>query len=330
MTTTTMKRLSLLKSYLTKDEKVKFGPPELGIEITNYCNLKCTMCTRTTEMTRPLRNMSLHEFKKIVDDVKEDTEFIWLQDLGEPLLHTDVYHMIEYCKQNGVKVGISTNATMLTKTASERLLHSGIDYIIFAFDGATKETYEKIRVGANYKTVVANIKQFLEMKQAVQSKIFVVLQCIAMNKTLEEVHIFKKMWNIPCVDAVRIRQLTHSGIGQFKNNARGPCYWLWRDPHIKSNGSFVPCCQDTNADLAVGNAKDHNVKELWNSQKMQELRKMHVEGRADEIPACKNCNMYQPILPFAVASFLTDTMTKNKLIPVVETVVSRVRYRGSS
>ncbi len=37
--------------------------------------------------------------------------------------------------------------------------------MFISIDGATKETYEKIRVGSDFNRVVANIKRFIELKR---------------------------------------------------------------------------------------------------------------------------------------------------------------------
>ena len=49
-------------------------------------------------------------------------------------------------KKGILEVIINTNATSLTKK-SEELIDSGLDYIIYSFDGGSKATYEKMRPG---------------------------------------------------------------------------------------------------------------------------------------------------------------------------------------
>ena len=135
-------------------------PRLIGIETTNRCNLACIMCKRNS-MTRPLGDMSLELFKKIIDEVKNFVEFVWLQDMGEPLLHKDIFNMIEYCAKNGVMCGISTNATVMDEKTIDKIIQSPLNLIMFAFDGAAKETYERIRINAHYDKVVRNIQSFL-------------------------------------------------------------------------------------------------------------------------------------------------------------------------
>lgn len=323
-----LSRLKLAKDYLFK--RVDTGttyPSVVGVEPTNNCNLDCVMCPRQ-EMTRKIGDIDLGMFKHVIDDLKGKSEFVWLQDYGEPFLNKQIFDLIRYAKSQGLKTGISTNGTVLTDKIIEGILDSGLDYLIFAIDGATKETYEKIRVGAKFEKVLENARRFLAAKQKRGAKIFTVVQCIYMEATENEVSAFREMWTLPGVDAVRIRQVTYSGEkgSKFDNTTKNrPCYWLWSNPHVKWDGTVVPCCQDVDAKHALGNVKDAPLDEIWNSEKMQKMRQLHLDGRAGEIPLCRGCNMYQPSPPLVIGSALLDYFTVNKLVPRVETLLSRFR-----
>ncbi len=313
--------------YLFRREKTTVYPAVLGIETTSRCNLDCIMCPRQ-EMTRQTGDMDIGLFERIIDDIKRKVEFVWLQDYGEPFLNKNIFRMIEYANKSGLKTGISTNATILNDDVIKGILDSKLDYIIFAFDGATKETYEKIRKGADFGKVGSNIKKFIIRKFENKTKIFTVIQCIYMENTEKEIIDFKKTWKLKGVDGIRIRQVTYSGnSGKFRNYLKGwPCYWLWSDPHIKWDGTVVPCCQDVNAVYPLGNMMENSFGELWNSSKMIRLRQMHIDGKAGEILLCKNCNMYQPSPILIMASSFFSYFNVNRFVPRIETIISSVRY----
>jgi radical SAM protein with 4Fe4S-binding SPASM domain len=321
-------RLRLAAAYLRRDKAPGGFPAVVGIESTNNCNLDCVMCPRQ-EMTRPVADIERPLYEKAIDQLAGKTEFIWLQDYGEPFLNKEIFTMIRYARERGLKVGISTNGTVLTDKIIEGIFASGLDYLIFAIDGATPETYEKIRVGAKYEKVAANARRFLEKKVAGKHKIFTVVQCIYMEATSNEVRIFRRQWDLPGVDAVRIRQLTYSGKGgKFDNlTTQKPCYWLWSNPHIKNDGTVVPCCQDVNSTLALGNIKDQSLDAIWSGEKMQEIRALHLAGKAGEIPLCRNCNMVQPAAPLILAAAIPSYLTVNRLVPRVESFLSYWRFR---
>jgi radical SAM protein with 4Fe4S-binding SPASM domain len=334
-------KLRLATDYLLgRAPRAGAYPPVVGIEPTNNCNLDCVFCPRQ-EMTRQVGDMNTELFERIVDDLRGRVEFIWLQDYGEPFLNRNIFQMIRAARARGLRTGVSTNATVMTDRVISGILDSGLDYIIFAFDGATRETYEKVRLGANFDQVTRNIRRFLERKNETKAPIYVCVQCICMQQTRAEIRRFIRAWRVRGVNGVRIRQLTYSGNdegggkhgsngdgrGRFRNDpGRRPCYWLWSNPHIKQDGTVVPCCQDVNGVLAIGNVREQSLGEIWNGEKMQRLRRLHLEGRQAEIPLCRGCNMYQPAGPFVFGSAFLPAYTVNRLVPTIETLLSIHRY----
>jgi len=63
------RQFSLFKNYINKNKFIQDFPIFLIIEPTNNCNFDCIMCPRPN-MTRPIGNMSLDLFKKIIDEYK--------------------------------------------------------------------------------------------------------------------------------------------------------------------------------------------------------------------------------------------------------------------
>ena len=126
-------------------------------------------------------SMDLELYKKIIKDCKDSVEFVWPYGIGEPMLHPNIFEMIRMTRDAGIRTGMSTNATMLDEKRIDMLLDCGLDYAIFAFDGASKETYEMYRTGATFEKTRQNILNFLEKKQQRKSPIYVVLQMVLLN-----------------------------------------------------------------------------------------------------------------------------------------------------
>ena len=75
------------------------------------------------------------------------------------MLHSKIVDMINYAKEAGIPaVNLSTAAT--TNNLDE-LLETELDDLILSIDGATKEMYERMRVGGTFeKTTSITIKLF--------------------------------------------------------------------------------------------------------------------------------------------------------------------------
>ena len=81
---------------------------------------------------------------KVIDNVKNHCVYINLWIAGEPLLNPELEKMVEYANKQNIITCISTNAMLLTKERTKNLIAAGVDRVIISFDGATKESYEKI------------------------------------------------------------------------------------------------------------------------------------------------------------------------------------------
>ena len=46
----------------------------------------------------------------------------------------------------------------------KKILEAGLTRLRFSLDAATKETFEKIRIGADYESVMKNIERFVELR----------------------------------------------------------------------------------------------------------------------------------------------------------------------
>lgn len=90
------------------------------IEITSSCNLTCSFCQETK---RDKRFMSIDEFSHVIEQVKPLTEFIYLHVKGEPLLHPQLGDILQICHDEGMRVNITTNGTLLKKQLDTLIVH---------------------------------------------------------------------------------------------------------------------------------------------------------------------------------------------------------------
>ncbi|TFG36359.1 MAG: radical SAM protein [Nitrospirales bacterium] len=139
---------------------------QINIPVTDRCNLKCTMCPR--QNTEELIEVDIpDDALQSLLRTSRDLSGILLQGLGEPLLYKNICDVIKQLKREMRKdseVGLTTNATMLNEETAMKLLDSGLNFLYFSVDAATKPTYEAIRVGADFDAVVKNIIRCVEYR----------------------------------------------------------------------------------------------------------------------------------------------------------------------
>lgn len=202
-------------------KKKKIIPLCVDLEVAAVCDLACPHCFRQYIST-PDKIMRKELVIKLIDQASEigvpSIKFNWR---GEPLLHPQLPEFIAYAKQKGIlETIINTNATKLNETYSKKLIDSGLDLLIFSFDGGSKKTYEKLRPGRfkenSFENIYKNIIDFCKLKKKLKSVYpRTKIQMVLTKETMEEKQSFYKLFD-NYVDDISVKQYTERG-GQIKN-----------------------------------------------------------------------------------------------------------------
>lgn len=142
-------------------------PSYLQIEPAGQCNLRCQMCSIQFRQDGPpygpLAFMEFEKFTEIVDQF-EGLEELHLQGLGEPMMHPRFWDMIAYAAGKGIRVSTNSNLTLLNARRADRCVTSGLDCLHVSLDGATPDTYERIRVRAHFDKVMRSLGLLAEAR----------------------------------------------------------------------------------------------------------------------------------------------------------------------
>ncbi|MCP5052342.1 MAG: radical SAM protein, partial [bacterium] len=126
------------------------------IEPTNRCNLDCIMCPRMTRKRFGI--LTFTDFKTILNKMPH-LRRLNLNGDGEPFLNPELAEMLQLAKQRGIMTRTITNATVpLDSQRLEKIL-SHLDFFNISLDGASKQTFEKIRRNGNFAQTLENIRQ---------------------------------------------------------------------------------------------------------------------------------------------------------------------------
>lgn len=144
-------------------------PSYLEIECTTKCFLRCQHCEHT-HWNEPSMDMTLNQFKHILDQFPK-LKWIGMTGIGEEFINKDFMGMLRYIKQkdSAIFVELYDSFMFLTEKEITELIDLGIERIFISLDAATKETYEKIRVGAKWDKVIKNIETFVRIKKEKKS-----------------------------------------------------------------------------------------------------------------------------------------------------------------
>ena len=242
-------------------------------------------------------------FKKFVEIIKEASKYhcpsLTIGGTSEPLLDERTADMLSVALEYGfVDTMINTNATLLTPKIAKGLIKSGLGRLRIGFDGATAETYEKIRKGANFNIVKNNIINFIKLRNSMNSLLPVVrISCVHLSENDAEINEFVKFWR-PIVDYVSIqryrphdfsKERSREHLGAGKKTIRNlRCSQPFERLYIRGDGDVHACCSIVYGPK-VGNVFKSSLYDIWNSKRMKNIRKALKTGRLENLPTCRMC-----------------------------------------
>jgi len=138
-------------------------PQMIDLPVAGKCNLRCTMCGLSHgDPSYP--NWTLAEVQRF-EPLFKTARSVNPTGAGEPLSNKDLFSMLELFTGYELAVGFFTNATLLNQEKAERIIRLGIQQLNISIDGATKQTFEAIRHGAKFETVINNARAFVQKRK---------------------------------------------------------------------------------------------------------------------------------------------------------------------
>ena len=145
-------------------------PKQIEMEITTACNLKCIICEHTYWRENP-KSMTYEQFLKVMNQFPK-LHWIGMTGIGSSFLNKEYIRMLEYLKtQKKTFVEFFDSFYMFDEKLARRCVEIGIDKIWVSMESANRDVYNKIRVGADFDTVVKNIENLIKIKRELKSPI---------------------------------------------------------------------------------------------------------------------------------------------------------------
>jgi radical SAM protein with 4Fe4S-binding SPASM domain len=261
--------------------------PEIyQIEVSSVCNFSCIMCPRNHYNRKdktPFIDIDLIR-KLIREDSFKGSYFVELQMSGEPLLHPDLRAIVDLIKTTGVKVGLSTNGSLIHEKID---VLKDLDYITISVDSISD--YSNIRVNGKLDVLLSNIDLLQRSTSAA-----VDLQIIELKGWEEEVSRLKDIFPSINIRTVPDCFITIDYPPSYPSVSKRICLNPWLSVSIHSNGNVVPCCFAFWDDIIYGNIKTRSLKDIWKGKEVEYIRRSHETQ--SYVSLCKRCYMRSPVL----------------------------------
>ena len=129
-----------------RPDLLQFAPaaaPMVVWNLTARCNLRCRHCYAASEVDGG-EELSTAEARSVIDDLAALEVPVVLFSGGEPLLRRDLFDLIGYAHERGLRPGLSTNGTLIDRATAGRLAEVGTAYVGVSLDGLA-ETHDRFR-----------------------------------------------------------------------------------------------------------------------------------------------------------------------------------------
>lgn len=136
-----------------------FGAPlYLAWQLTNECNFACLHCIEESGPGKAFKDELDDEqaFAVLRQAIDLEVPYIALSG-GEPMLHPRFFDLVELAARRGAQLKIETNGAYLTKEACGRLKALDVKSVQVSLDGASRATFNKMRVRGDFDRVIQGI-----------------------------------------------------------------------------------------------------------------------------------------------------------------------------
>jgi radical SAM protein with 4Fe4S-binding SPASM domain len=147
----------------------KFIPLVVSWNVTRKCNLKCSHCYINASTEEYRDELDTEEAKELIDQISEVSRPMLILSGGEPLLRKDIFELIQYGAQKGLRMGMGSNGGLIDSSIARKLKESGIKTVSISLDSAIPEKHDEFRgVAGSWQKAVNAIKALRENQLLVQ------------------------------------------------------------------------------------------------------------------------------------------------------------------
>jgi radical SAM protein with 4Fe4S-binding SPASM domain len=147
----------------------KYVPLVLSWNVTLRCNLKCAHCYINAKGAKLPDELSTDGAKMLIHQITEVSRPLLILSGGEPMLREDIYEIIRYGADRGLRMGMGSNGWFIDGEATQRLEDAGMETVAISLDSTIPERHDEFRgVKGAWEHAVDAIKALKKSRIAVQ------------------------------------------------------------------------------------------------------------------------------------------------------------------
>lgn len=116
----------------------------IAFEVTRRCRYQCRHC-RASAGPDEDSELTTQKCKRIIAAVAKFAKPVLILTGGEPMERPDLYELIEYAREKGLRVVMATCGYLLDDESMAKLKKAGVSALAFSIDGSSAETHDQFR-----------------------------------------------------------------------------------------------------------------------------------------------------------------------------------------
>ncbi|OBQ56317.1 radical SAM protein [Halodesulfovibrio spirochaetisodalis] len=114
-------------------------------EVTRSCNLACKHCRAEAHEEPYPGELDTAEAKALIDTFPSVGNPIIIFTGGDPMMRSDVYELIAYATEKGLRCVMSPNGTLITPETARKMKEAGVQRCSISIDGPSAEFHDDFR-----------------------------------------------------------------------------------------------------------------------------------------------------------------------------------------
>jgi radical SAM protein len=122
------------------------APFTIAWELTRACAFACQHCRAEAQPQRDPNELTNREALGLIDQIKEFGNPILVITGGDPMMRRDLYDILSYAVEKGVRTALTPTTTRLVTTkALARVKEAGVRRVAISIDGPSAEAHDAFR-----------------------------------------------------------------------------------------------------------------------------------------------------------------------------------------
>ena len=257
---------------------------KIYIEITNNCNLNCNFCIKNS---RPRKNISISEFKILINKLKGHTKYLYFHILGEPLIHPNINDLINIASKD-FNINITTNGYFLKNIKDNKNIRQ-LNISLHSFDNKYKKNL------SDYLNDIFNTVDILKDTTIIKYRLWT-----KNTNSKEIIEYLNKKYNKVITNNCKLdnniyfekeEEFIWPSLDNQDINVYGSCLGTKTHIGILVDGTVVPCCLDSKGIINLGNIYKQELNDIINNDLFREIKKGFQNNKKIH-PLCQRCNFY--------------------------------------